>query len=280
MFIRLQIILLVVLFGCIFTAAKSLADQPIPLELIGVGIDDKTGSQLDLGLTFTNEKGEKVRLKEFLTKTQKPVILALVYFECPNLCTLVLNSTVDTIKDINLNAGHDFEVLAISFNPKEKYTLAAEKKAAYVNEYLKTKRPGDVEKGFNFWVGNDANISKLTNQLGFKYKWDNEINQYAHASAIYIITPTGQISRLFYGLMYPPHDVKLALIEAGQGKIGSVMDKILLFCYHYDATAKKYVLVAQKMMTVGAAIFLAILAIFMAIFWKKEILKNKKQPNT
>lgn len=289
---------------CLFFSLQSRAqvviaptqESKIPYDLQGVGIDEKTGSKIDLNLGFTDENGQKVELKKYFNSS-KPVIVAIVYYACPNLCSIVLNSTIDSLKDLKLKAGNDFEVVAISFDPRETPKLALAKKATYMKYLLGhshglTKDPeqGLVQdstsanqylnspqaNGWHFLVGNEISTKAITNQLGFHYKWDKEILQFAHASAIYILTPEGQVSRQFYGIMYPPLDLKLSLVEAAKGKIGTLMDHLLLFCYHYDAGAKKYVVMAQKIMSIGGMVTLAILAIFMAIFWKKELTISKK----
>jgi protein SCO1/2 len=249
-------------------------EEKIPYELQGVGIDEKTGSKIDLSLNFTDEKGQTQQLKNYFND-HKPVVMILTYYGCPNLCTLVLNGTIDSLNQINLKAGKDYNLVAVSFDPKETPTLAQEKKT----NYLKTFQQKNAEDSFHFLTGAQASIEPLTAQMGFKYKWDKDQEQYAHASAIYVVTPQGQISRQLYGVMYAPRDLKLSLIEASEGKIGSVMDQLLLFCYHYDATAKKYVLWARKMMTLGGAVTLAVLGIIMALFWINEFKKSKLKLN-
>lgn len=256
-----------------FLCRAAFADQQIPVELQGIGIDDKTGQSVNLDIPFADSEGKPVVLKDYFGK--KPVLLALVYYGCPNLCTLVLNSTLDTLKDVNLVAGKDFDVLAVSFDPRENAELAKNKKSAYVAEYKKTK-PTASEDGFHFLTGSKASIENVTSQMGFKFRWDKDSNQYAHASAVFVLTPGGKVSRVFYGLMYPPRDMRLALVEAGEGKIGNIVDQFMLFCFHYDAAAQKYVLLAQNLMKLGGAIMLAVLAFFMAVFWRKEIQLTRK----
>ncbi|MBK9294076.1 MAG: SCO family protein [Oligoflexia bacterium] len=228
----------------------------------GIGIVEKTGSSIDLSLQFKDELGNLVQLKDYFNG-HKPVLITLVYFGCPSLCTLVLNAAIDSLNNLSLVPGRDFEVLAISFDDKETQELALEKKT----NYLKTYNKPDASGGFHFLTSTSASIQKLTTQMGFKFKWDKEQQQFAHASAIYILTSTGTISRALYGIMYPPQDVRLALIEASQAKIGTIVDKLLLFCYQYDATNKKYVLKAHRIMTLSGGVTLAVLGVFMAAFW-------------
>ena len=257
-----------------------LASEKIPFELQGIGIDEKTGEKIDLGLNFTDENGQPVKLKGYFN-VGVPVIIALVYYGCPNLCSLVLNSTIDSLREINLRPGRDYKVVAISFDPRETSKLASAKKASYMDYLMKSmkeKAPSAAEtQNWHFLTGSAKSTQAITQQMGFHYRWDTEILQFAHASAIYVLTPEGQISRMFYGIMYPPRDLKLALLEAGKGKIGSVMDQLLLFCFHYDASAKRYVVMAQKIMMIGGAVTLAILIVFMALFWKKEIITLKEK---
>lgn len=256
----------------VLTGHTTYSDEKIPVELQGIGIDEKTGSSIDLTLPFTDEHGKKVQLKYYFNG-HKPVVIALVYFGCPNLCTLVLNGAIDSFNDVPLKPGQDYEVVAVSFDHKENPELALEKKA----NYLKTFKKQNTESGFHFLTGSEESVKALTSQMGFKFKWDKDQQQYAHASAIYVLTAQGQISRVLYGIIYPPQDVRLALLEAANGKIGSVVDKILLFCYHYDATNKKYVLLARRIMSLGGGVTLAVLGVFMAIFWLNEYRREKSK---
>jgi protein SCO1/2 len=170
------------------------------------------------------------------------------------------------MKKMDWTSGKNFEVVALSFNPKEKSDLAKEKKEAYLKEY---GRP-DGAKGWHFLVGSQANIKKVADEIGFQYKWDPEQNQYAHTSALFVLTGSGKISRYFYGIDYPPQSLKVAMLEAGEGKIGNIVDKILLFCYHYDSSTKKYVLLASRIMTLGGGLTVLILGCFFAYTWRRE----------
>lgn len=248
-----------------FSAPLFLKAEPVPDELQGVGIEDHTGRSIDVNVPFQDEKGQTVLLKKYFTG-QKPVLFFLVYYECPNLCTFTLNSAVDSLKRIDMRPGEQFEIVALSINPRETAQLAAEKVQAYLNLY------GHPESaaGWHFLTGKEENITKVAGQVGFQYKWDPQQKQYAHASAMYVFTADGKISRTFYGIDYPPRDMKVALLEAGRGRIGNLLDKIILFCYHYDASTKKYVLLASRLMTAGGAVTVAVLTIFMAGFWRKE----------
>ena len=260
--------------ACAFVFIISLCSfafaEKLPQELEDVGINEHLGSTLDLNTSFQDETGATVPLKKYFDGT-KPVLFFLVYYECPNLCTFVLNSAVDSMKKMNWTSGKDFEVVALSFNPKETFDLAKEKKDAYLKEY---SRP-EGAKGWHFLVagtakGSENNVKKIADEIGFKYKWDPEQNQYAHASALFVLTGSGKISRYFYGIDYPPQDLKVAMLEAGEGKIGNIVDKILLFCYHYDSSTKKYVLWASRIMSMGGGLTVLILGVFLGYSWRRE----------
>lgn len=248
-------------------AAAAQALQPIgslpPMER-GVGIDQNLNAQIPLELQFTDEAGQAVRLGQYFH--EKPVVLALVYYECPGLCDLVLNGLTHSMEQISLDLGRDFEVITVSFNPKETPQLAAVKKANYIQKY---QRKG-AEEGWHFLTGKEENINKLAEAVGFHYKYDPKTNQFAHASGIMVLTPEGKLSRYFYGIEYKPRDFRLGLVEASQNKIGSPVDQLLLFCYHYDPTTGKYGLIIQNVTRVlGSATVLA-LGAFIFVMLRRE----------
>jgi len=206
----------------------------LPAMVRGVGIDQNLNAQIPLELTFKDETGQTVRLSKYFQ--QKPVVLALVYYECPMLCDMVLNGLTHTMEQISLNLGTDFDVVTVSFNPKETWQLAAAKKGNYVEKY---QRKGAAE-GWHFLTGEEDAIKKLADTAGFHYKYDPITKQFAHASGIMVLTPTGRIARYFYGIEYKPRDFRLGLVEASQNKIGTLADQFLLFCFHYDPMTGKY----------------------------------------
>ena len=236
-----------------------------PTELENVGIDEHLGSGLDLDLTFQDETGQTVPLKKYIDGT-KPTILTFVYFDCPNLCTMVLNAVTDSVKKLNWTSGKEFQILAVSFDPRDTWQSAAKKKEAYLNLYGKP----EGNPGWHFLVGQPPQIAALTKQAGFRYQWDKEQGQFAHTSAMMVLTPEGKLSRYFYGIDYPPMNVRVALLEASHGKIGTIVDKFLMFCYHYDTSAKKYVVLASRLMTAGGAVTVGILAFFFIAMWMRE----------
>lgn len=225
--------LLVCLSLCL-TPAGAVAQTSRPAVLRDVGIDQKLNTQVPLDLEFRDESGRKVRLSEYFD--DKPVILTLVYYRCPMLCTLSLNGLVKTMRPLGFTAGKEFTILTISFDPREGPELAAEKKANYLKSY---DRP-EAAQGWYFLVGDEESIRRLAETVGFRYAYDEATDQFAHASGLILLTPRGRISKYFYGIEYSSNDLRLGLTEASQNKIGSLAEQILLFCYHYDPTTGKY----------------------------------------
>ena len=205
-----------------------------PRILEKVGIDQKIGQQLPLDATFRDESGRQVRLGEFFGR--RPVVLALAYYECPMLCTQVLNGMTGSLKTMSFDAGRDYDVVVISINPRETPALAADKKKTYVEHY---GRPGTAA-GWHFLVGADDQIHRVADAIGFRYAYDKNIDQYAHAAAIYVATPSGVIARYLLGIDFAPKDLRFALQEASNNRLGTVADQLLLLCYHYDPATGRY----------------------------------------
>jgi protein SCO1/2 len=199
-----------------------------------VGIDQRLGERVSFDTAFTDEAGREVRLGDFFG--QRPVALVFVYNRCPMLCTQVLNGLVHALRPLALDPGRDFEIVVVSIDPAETSGFAARKKAAYVLDY---GRPG-TEAGWHFLVGREDSIRRLAGEVGFRYVYDPQTNEFAHASGFVVLTPQGVLSRYFYGLEHPPGDVRLALVESSGGRIGSLVDQVLLLCYHYDPTTGRY----------------------------------------
>jgi protein SCO1/2 len=213
------------------------APSGLPPALRDVGIDQKLNAQLPLDLKFKDENGNEVRLGNYFGK--KPVVVSLVYYSCPMLCNQILNGMVTAFKVMAFKPGEEFEVVTVSFDPREKPALAAAKKNTYVNYLPEAKRAG-ANAGWHFLTGDEENIKHLTDAIGFRYHFDEATNQFAHGSAIYLATPEGRLSHYFYGIEYAPRDLRLGLIEAADNKIGSPVDQLLLYCYHYDPATGKY----------------------------------------
>jgi protein SCO1/2 len=205
-----------------------------PGILSKIQIDQHLDARLPLELPFVDETGRDVRLGDYFGK--RPVILALVYYECPMLCTQVLNGLVTALGVMKFEPGREFDVVAVSFNPREGPGLASQKKAAYMERYGRPHTAG----GWHFLTGTEASIKRLTDAVGFRYEYDDRIKQFAHGAAIEVLTPKGHISKYFYGIEYSARDIRLGLIEASAERIGTPIDDFLLFCYHYDPTTGKY----------------------------------------
>jgi protein SCO1 len=205
-----------------------------PPGLKNVGVQQNLNQSLPLDLTFTDDLGRTVRLGDYFGK--KPVVLSLVYFNCPMLCGEVLSGLEHSLRMMKFDVGKEFDVITVSFDPKDTPEMAAKKKAGFIKRY---KREG-AEQGWHFLVGKQDAIDALTKAAGFQYEYDEKTKQFAHATAIMIATPDGKIAQYYYGVEYPPKDLRLGLVEAGKGKIGNVVDQLLLYCYHYDAEQGKY----------------------------------------
>jgi len=236
----------------------------VPDAIKKAGFEQKLNAQIPLDLVFKNEAGEDVKLGDYFG--DKPVLLNLVYFNCPMLCTIILNGLTETLKEIPFTPGAEYEVVTVSFNHRENPELAAKKKAAYI-EML--DRPV-AAKGWHFLTGSEENIRILADTVGFTFSWVEEREEYAHASGIMVATPAGRLSHYFYGVMYEPRDLRLSLVEASSGKIGSPVDQLLLFCYHYDAATGAYSGAIMKMIQIGAALTLAGLSGFMFKSLRRE----------
>lgn len=233
-----------------------------PKELSDVGIDEKLGAQLDMNLKFKNEKGEDVTLGSFYDGIH-PVMISLVYYSCPGLCNFHLNGLTEGLKGLDWSPGEKFQILAISFDAKETPDLGAAKKKSYMTIY---DRPG-TEKGWHFLTADQETIDKLTSSVGFKYVWNEKQKEWAHASAAIVTTPKGILSRYLGGIMFDSKDVKLALNEAANGKIGNFVDKFLLYCFHYDPQANKYSLAAFNLVRMGGVAIIFILMLWLLPFW-------------
>jgi protein SCO1/2 len=239
------------------------APSGLPRALNGVGIDQKLNEQLPLDLVFRNENGENVKLGSYFGK--KPVVLSLVYYQCPMLCNQVLNGMVTAFKVMAFKPGEEFEVVTVSFDPRETPALAASKKKTYVDYLPEAKRSG-AASGWHFLTGDEASIKAITDVVGFRYHFDVATNQFAHASGIFVATPQGKLARYFYGIEYAPRDLRLGLIEAAENKIGSPVDQLLLYCFHYDPATGKYGAAVMNLMRVaGVVTVIAIVGLLLVL---------------
>jgi len=242
----------------------------LPDALKTIGIEQKLGNQLPLDVELKDEEGRPVNLGSYFNNG-RPVILALVYYECPMLCNQVLNGLTGSLKGISLNAGKDFDVLAISFDARENDQpgLAKGKKASYIERY---GRPGS-ENGWHFLTGTQAAIDSVTSAAGFNFKWDEKSNQFAHAAGVMVVTPSGKMSRYFYGIDYAPRDVKLGVLDSAENKVGNPAEQLLLYCYHYDPATGKYGLAILNVIRLGGLVTLMGLGAMAFVFWRR----NKKK---
>jgi protein SCO1/2 len=235
-----------------------------PPYLTNVGIEQRLDGQVPQDLPFVDETGRPVRLGDYFGK--KPLILNLVYYTCPMLCGEVLTGLSASLKMVKFDVGKEFDVITVSFNPKETPELAAAKKQEYLRRY---GRP-NAAAGWHFLTGPAESINALTRAVGFQYQYDASKNQYAHATAIMVLTPQGRISRYFYGIDFPPKDLRMGLVEASEGKIGNAIDQVLLYCYHYDPSVGKYGAVISNLLKIGAALTILVLGGMILIFLRLE----------
>lgn len=233
-----------------------------------IGIDQNLGDKIDLNNTFTDENGNQVALKKYFN--EKPVMMALVYYECPTLCSLHLNGMIDTFKRFEWDIGDKFEFVVVSIDPEESPKLAERKLNAYLEEY---GRP-QTREGWHFLTGSEENIKKLASEVGFRYTWNAREKQWAHGAASYILTPDGELSYYHMGIQIQPRVLRLSLVEAADNKIGSIVDQALLMCLQYDPDKKTYAFYALNLVRIGGVIMLVVLGFFMFQFWRKE---NKKR---
>jgi protein SCO1 len=230
-----------------------------------VGFEQKLGGSVPLDLRFKDDSGRDVLLRDYFGR--KPVVLSLNYYGCPMLCTVTLNGLASALNVLtSFDAGREFEVVTVSFDPSEGPLLAAQKKAAYLTRY---KRP-TAEAGWHFLTGDKAAIDALTGAVGFRYAWDEETKQFAHPAGIMVLTPEGRISRYLYGIEYAPKDLKLALMESSTGKIGTAVDQAILYCYQYDPMTGRYSASIMRIMRAGGVLTVLLLVGFIAFSLRRE----------
>ncbi|MFC1729467.1 SCO family protein [candidate division KSB1 bacterium] len=262
------VFILIVFTGTAFPAAEAQRIEDNPIEMQGVTIEERLGSRIPLNLRFINESGEVIRLHDYFDRG-KPVIITLVYYNCPMLCTLVLNTLTEAMQNIDLTPGEDFSVATISIDQRETPELASAKKTRYEQVY---GRP--LHDGWHFHTGNEEDIQELADALGFQYYFDEKQDQFVHPAAAFVLTEDGTISRYLYGIDFNPRDLRLALLEASEGKIGSTVDRLILYCFHYDPEAKGYVVFAGNLMRIGGAVTLVLLSLLIGTLWLKERFKK------
>ncbi len=235
-----------------------------------VGIEEMLGDQISEDTWFYNEKGEEIKIGDYLNR-DKPFILALVYYECPLLCNLILEGMYRGLQDLSWTPGDEFEILTISIASDESPELAKSQKASYIEDY---GRP-EAADGWHFWTGEEDQIEKLTNEVGFDFTWDESTQEYIHASSLIFLSEEGVITRYLHGIDYPELSLRNALYDAADGNIGSPMDRVVLYCYEYDPDSESYAPVAINIMKIGGAATLVLLGLFLGIFWYREKKKEK-----
>jgi protein SCO1/2 len=262
------ILILISLMVPVVSPAQAVNDSLA--ELRAIDVEEHSGEIIPLDLQFRNEEGDTVTLGQYFSQG-RPVILILAYYECPMLCTLVLNGITQSVYNMDLELGKDYNMITVSIDPTETPELAAAKKRTH----LRMLEQETNTEGWHFLVGDQKNIKSLADAIGFKYYYVEDRDEFAHPTIVTLLTDKGKISRYLYGIEYKPFDVKLGLLEAAKGNVGSTVDRIILYCYHYDPDAKGYTVVAANVMTIGGAITLVLLFIFLGLLWIKDIRKRK-----
>src|SRR5512140_2710860 len=252
-------------------SARAERMEPLPKQLEGVGITEHPGAQVPLDLEFLAEDGKPVRLRSYFDG-KMPVILNLGYYRCPMLCGLVLSGLLQGLKETAWSVGREFEVVTVSIDPLETPTLARLKKESYMAEY---GRPG-AAAGWHFLTGREENIRKLADAVGFGYRYIPERGEYAHAAVLFTVTPDGHVARYLYGVLYAAGTLRMALTEAGQGKVGTTADRILLTCFHYDAEQGRYVVAAMTLMRTGGGLTVLIVGGWLLARWRRDALKPRE----
>jgi protein SCO1 len=236
----------------------------VPAPLREIGFDQHLDRVLPLDTPFTDERGQTVRFGQYFGS--KPVVLAFVYYSCPMLCTQVLNAMTSTLGVLSLDAGKDFEVVLVGFDPREKPEQAAAKKAEQLQRY---KREG-AEAGWHFLTGSEASIKTVAAAAGFRYAWDEQTKQFAHPTGIIVVTPDGRPARYLFGIEYGPRDVRFALLEASAGRIGTVADSLLLYCYHYDPMTGRYGVYVMRTLRLAGIATVLLIASFIIVMVRRE----------
>lgn len=244
-----------------------------PAILENIGVEEKLGKQIPLDVTFANSEGDSVTIGDLLEEG-KPVLLNPLYYECPMLCGLVLEGVFKVVKELQWNPGEDYIIISFSIDPDETSEHASRSKEKYVNSL---KRQG-AETGWHLLTGNEKNIKKLTEAIGFNYTYDERTGEYVHAAAISFLSPQGKITRYLYGIEFPEFNLRNALYESADGKIGSTIDRVVLYCFTYDPSSDSYVPVALNIMKLGGLATLIFLGIFLGLFWMRE--KKSSQTQT
>jgi protein SCO1/2 len=266
-------VILVCILGLCHAAPLRAQESLKPLA--DIKIQQRLNNQVPLDLVFRDETGRQVALREYFG--QRPVILVLAYYRCPRLCSEVLNKLTESLRQIDYDAGNQFSVLAVSFDPREQSELAAAKKQSYVASY---GRRGSAA-GWHFLTGEEEPISRLADAVGFRFVYDPKQDQFAHASGIMVLTPEGKVARYFYGLNYPARDLRFGLEDASANRIGSpVTEQLRLLCYAYDPVTGQYRVLTIRLVQLGGLITVLVLGITLGLFWRRERRKSRTMVST
>ena len=273
---RLLLTATAALLGGTIATARA-ADTRLPKQLEGIDILDRQGAELPRDLVFRDHHGNPVKLGDYLDGKQ-PLLLVLAYYQCPMLCSIVLNGVTEGAKRVAFDPGKGYRILTVSIDPRDTVELAAGKRKTYLDALGKPLGPIDRQHGWDFLLGSpeapDA-VKKLADTVGFQYRWDEETKQFAHAAGAFLFTPDGRLSRTLYGITFPERDLRLALVEASEGKLGSAWDKVLLLCYHYDP-GEGYTLAIMRIMRIGGVLTVVVLGAFLALLWRRERERSRK----
>ncbi len=263
-------VLLCFVFGGSIVSADSIEKEDLPKELNAAQITEKLGSSLTIGsLTFRNEAGDRVVLADYFSRGV-PVVMVMAYYNCPALCGVLLNGVTNSLRALDWSPGKEFEIVVVSIDPKEGSQLARMKKENLIKSYGRI----EAAAGAHFLTGEESQIKSLADQLGFGFYYDERISEYAHSAGIFVLTPSGQISRVLYGVDFPAKDLKLALLEASEGKVGTAFEKFMMFCYRYDPKRGGYSLHAMKLVQFGGLVTIVVLCGYLFLFWRRERKKN------
>lgn len=236
----------------------------VPAQLENVTFEQRLGTTLPLDERFRDESGREVTLRSYFGT--RPVVLAFVYYSCPMLCTQVLNGVSSAAKAMPFAVGSDFDVVYVSFDPRDTPQAAAAKKQAQLDDYKQTA----TAAGWHYLTGDEASIRRVTSAAGFSYRWDEPSGQFAHVSGVLVVTPDGRLSRYFYGVEYSPKELRMAIVESSQGTVGSIVDELLLYCYHYDPATGRYGAIAMNLVRLGGAVTLVLLVGFIWLMRRRE----------
>lgn len=255
--------------ACLVTAGAGWSQSGLPQELESVGLEQRVGERVPLELAFTDQSGERVLLGDYFG--DRPVVLAPVYYDCPMLCTMVVDGLVRSLKGVPLDPGDDFSVVAVSFDSGETPEQASRRRATALERY---GRP-HTEDGFHFLTGAEDSVAALMDAIGFSYRLDPETGEFAHASTVVVLTPEGTVARYHLGVEYPPRELRLSLVEAADERIGGVVDQVLLYCFRYDPTKGRYTAATMNLIRAGGVLTLVILGGFVAVSLRREKSRRK-----